>query len=296
MNNRRTIRALRDAADQLERGVEAPKAIAAASGKVDSDYLLQNVINVWGYDVLTYPVYRAPGTPPPPPPPPTGLTAAGTQKPSGSSVTIANKAIVSDDQWGFGIAHESGTLGLLTLTNLTIRSVNYCLYSAGCGSLNATGVDAKAGTGGNDYAVRGVFNHWESTDCRWANDGDNKACFRVYDCFGGFARRDYFGSDRVMLGGGYSVEWDLGASCGEFKNFLFDHCRIDAHSVEIYSKTHDVVFDTCDFTGTDHISIQPGAFNITFKNCTGLTASMVRRYNGSSFQSGPDATRGITIF
>lgn len=220
----------------------------------------------------------------------TGNTIDGASRGSISlsdgATTIANTTITGDT----GIMGDNAThVTTLNVSNVTIRSTNYGIYLGDCENLNLSNVSITCDpTGGDSYSVRGNIRNLVSSDSTF-NSGIK--AFRIYGLEGGSSTRDTFTGDRLMLGGGYASEW---GDPGPFHNFTFTDSRINVNSIEMYDDTSNVVFDGVDFAGTGHISIQAGAHDIVFRNCTNVP--QIRLYDGNGNWTSPPATgRNIVV-
>lgn len=178
------------------------------------------------------------------------------------ATTIANTTITG----GSGIVGDNAThVTSLNVSNVVIQSTNYGIYLGEADNVNLSNVNITCDpTGGDSYSVRGHIRNLVSSDSTF-NSGIK--AYRIYGLEGGSSTRDTYTGDRLMLGGGYSNEW---GSAAAFHNFTFKDGSIDVNSVELYNDTNNVTFENMDFSGTGHISIQAGAHDITFRNCTNL--------------------------
>lgn len=184
---------------------------------------------------------------------------------SNGSTTLSNLHVVSNNpsvNQGQGISAQNNiSVDTLTLTNIKIDSFNYGIYCGNCNKAIFQNLDITARDGGDSYSIRGSFNHLISSDSIYRAD---RKSHRFYNVHQGSSTRDVFLNGRLMLGGGTASEWE---NPTEFKNFIFKDGIIDVNSVQIYSRTHHVVFQNMDFADTNEIYIDWGAHDITFINC-----------------------------
>jgi hypothetical protein len=143
---------------------------------------------------------------------------------------------------------------------------------AGADHLIIDNVDMNLAPADNDYGYRGNAKKITSLDSTYMNQ-NGKGTFRAYGVTSGSSTRDTFIGGTMWLGGGAGNGWENQLN---FDNFTFRDGRIDVSSVEIMDETDNVVFENMDFSGTHHISIQGGASNITFRNCTNIPE--IRKY------------------
>ena len=206
---------------------------------------------------------------------------------SDGATTISDRVIIGTS----GIVGDNAThVTTLNVNNVTIRSTNYGIYLGECDNLNLSNVNITCDpSGGDSYSVRGTIHHLTSSDSTF-NSGIK--AFRIYGLEGGSSTRDTYSGDRLMLGGGYANEWGEAAA---FHNFTFKDGSIDVNSVEMYNDTNNVVFENMDFAGTGHISIQAGAHDIVFKNCTNLPQIRLYDTNGNWTPLPADPSRNIVV-
>lgn len=201
--------------------------------------------------------------------------------------TIANTTITGNT----GIVGDNAThVTTLNVSNVVIQSTNYGIYLGECDNLNLANVNITCDpSGGDSYSIRGYVRNFVSSDSTF-NSGIK--AFRLYGVEGGSSTRDTITGDRLMLGGGYSYEW---GEAGAFHNFTFTDGAVDVNSVELYNNTSNVVFENMDFSGTGHISIQAGAHDIVFRNCTNLPQIRLYDTSGNWTPLPADASRNIVV-
>lgn len=203
------------------------------------------------------------------------------------ATTIANTSITG----ATGIVGDNAThVTTLDVSNVIIHSTNYGIYLGQCDNLNLSHADITCDpNGGDSYSIRGNITHLVSADSTYRS---GIKAFRIYGCEGGSSTRDTISGDRLMLGGGYADEW---GPAGPFHNFTFTDDHIAVNSVEMYNDTNNVTFDNVDFAGTDHISIQAGAHDITFRNCRNLPEIRLYDASGNRMAWPADASRNIAV-
>jgi hypothetical protein len=225
-----------------------------------------------------------------------GSAGGATCTPSGQIVlpsgetTVSNLCITSDDK-GIEGGNDT-TISKITVTNVTIDSVNYGVYLGNCQEAIFDHVDITTDPqGGDSYSVRGAIASFTSSNSVYR--AEVKA-FRIYNLTGGSSTGDSFIGGRLMLGGGAASEWENPLP---FQSFTFNGGSIDVESVEIYDATNNVTFNGVDFVQTNHISIQFGAHDLTF--ASSLNLPEIRYYDASGSQYTPDAaelaSRNIVI-
>ena len=234
-------------------------------------------------------------------PPPTIPTTPTTQTPTViSGQTQSGSISLNDGATTIADTYISGSTGIvgdnatnvtaLTLNNVTIRSTNYGIYLGSADTVRLSNVDIQTDpNGGDSYSVRGNIRNFVSNDSTFR--AGIKA-FRLYGVESGSSLRDTYSGDRMMLGGGYANEWGTAAP---FWNFTFKDGSIDVNSVELYNNTSNVTFENMDFSGTGHISIQAGAHDIVFKNCTNLPQIRLYGTNGTWTSLPADPSRNIVV-
>ncbi len=198
---------------------------------------------------------------------------------SDGPTALENLCITSPDK---GIEGGNATsVTTLSLTNVTIDSVNYGIYLGDCESANFDHVDVTTSpSGGDSYSVRGYIHGLTSQSSTYRA---NVKAFRIYGLTSGSSTNDRFEGGRLMLGGGSSDEW---VNPLPFQNFSFSGGSIAVDSIEIYDNTDHVSFSSVDFAGTAHISIQAGAHDLSFSQSKNLPEI---RFYGPSGQYTPDA-------
>lgn len=216
-----------------------------------------------------------------------GLTQSGSISLNDGATTISDTYISGMT----GIVGDNATnVTALTLNNVTIRSTNYGIYLGSADTVRLSNVDIQTDpNGGDSYSVRGNIRNFVSNDSTFR--AGIKA-FRLYGVESGSSLRDTYSGDRMMLGGGYANEWGTAAP---FHNFTFKDGSIDVNSVELYNDTNNVTFENMDFSGTGHISIQAGAHDIVFKNCTNLPQIRLYGTNGTWTPLPADPSRNIVV-
>lgn len=237
-------------------------------------------------------------TNPCPPSPDTGVPTSPITLAAGSASydAIIVSATNPNVKGGIGIEGGNATaVTTLSVTNSIISAANYAIYLGDAQTLNLFNCVLTSTTGGNDYCLRGYIRALNIGCCTFTNDGDNKAVFRVYGFTSGQIHNTSFGSERLMLGGGTSVETsDQVDSYG----LTLDHCDVACSTIEIYAETHHLVFSHVDFTGSGHITVHDGSHDLTFIGCTGVNGSPLTFansfFNAAALQA-TAAARRITI-
>jgi hypothetical protein len=231
---------------------------------------------------------------------PTVMQDMAPQKYTGGTANLQYKRIVCPDSaTNFGKATEALDMVEFIADHCELFGWNYGTYFTGR-TLRLLHSILRGTGGGDDYPLRAYPEYYFANDCTFENidtgstDGD-KAAWRVPSCKAGTSQRCTHKGRRVMYGGGGGSEWDNPL---EFCNFTSEDDRfINTPTIEIYNRTHDCTWKRAYYENVSHISIQPGAFNLTFENCP--TLPTVRLYDGNGqwtpMTSSGVPQRGITI-